>query len=67
MTNTIAERWRLSLPGNLGSSMWTVDKAGAINLVCSGQDFILEISTEATPLMLEEGPTPPPEPPGPHP
>ena len=54
-----------SLPG-LGS-MWTTGRPVTINLVCSGQDFILEISTGITPLMLEQGPTPVPATPAPTP
>jgi hypothetical protein len=52
------------------SSMWSESNPVTVNLVCSGQDFILELSTDITPEMLRQGPTapavlPPPVTPGP--
>ncbi len=44
---------------------WTIEKAAAVSLICSGRDFILEITTDVTPLMLTQGPTPVPATPGP--
>ncbi len=52
-----------SLPGL--SSMWTLSEPVTVNLVCSGRDFILEVSTQVTAQMLSLGPTPVPPTPGP--
>ncbi len=46
---------------------WTTEKAATVSLICSGRDFILEITSEITPLMLAQGPTPVPPTPGPTP
>ncbi len=46
---------------------WTMETAVTVSLVCSGRDFILEITSQITPLMLAQGPTPVPPTPGPIP
>ncbi len=46
---------------------WTMERPVTISLICSGRDFILEITSEITPLMLTQGPTPVPPTPGPTP
>ncbi len=36
---------------------WTVDRPVTISLICSGRNFVLEVSTEVTSAMLRQGPT----------
>jgi hypothetical protein len=43
---------------------WTLERPVAVSLICSGRDFILEITSDITPLMLSQGPTPVPPTPG---
>ncbi len=45
-----------SLPGI--AALWTVEKPVIISLICSGRNFVLEVSTEVTASMLSQGPTP---------
>lgn len=40
--------------------LWTLSKPATVSLLCSGTDFILEMTTQVTPEMLELGPTPVP-------
>ncbi len=47
------------------AASWIVDEPLTINLICSGRNFILELSTEITSIMLQQGPTPVPPTPGP--
>ncbi len=47
------------------AAMWTVTEAVPVSLVCSGQNFILEASTDITDGMLKQGPTLVPPTPGP--
>ncbi len=47
-----------SLPAVGG--MWNESKPVVVNLICSARDFVLEISTEISPQMLQQGPTLPP-------
>ncbi len=54
-----------SLPGV--AAMWTVDKPMAVSMVCSGRNFVLEVSTQVTQALLNQGPTPVPPTPGPTP
>lgn len=47
------------------AAMWTVDKPVTVSLVCSGRNFVLEVSTSITADMLKQGPTPIPATPAP--
>jgi len=42
------------------SSMWTLSEPVTVSLVCSGKNFILDLSTEITSEMLRLGPAPVP-------
>ncbi len=39
------------------TSQWTVSEPVTVSLVCSGRNFILELSTEISQRMLRQGPT----------
>ncbi len=53
----------ISMPAIAG--VWTVEKPVTVSFVCSGRDFVLEVSTEITSAMLSQGPTPVPVTPAP--
>ncbi len=53
----------IALPGV--AAVWTVDKPTTISLICSGRNFVLEVSTQVTQTLLNQGPTPVPPTPGP--
>ncbi len=47
------------------AALWTVERPVTVSLVCSGRNFVLELSTEITSAMLSEGPTTVPATPAP--
>lgn len=47
------------------AAVWTVEKPVTVSFVCSGRDFVLEVTTEITSAMLSQGPTPVPATPAP--
>ncbi len=42
------------------AAVWTVEEPVTVSLICSGPNFVLEVATEVTSMMLSQGPTPVP-------